>query len=84
MGSAGIGACSCHEGDDALNLAMISGSKFSTQTTSSIVLSRDNEKRMAPRSAVCGTSIARSTWDGSIEPEAQAEPSEAAMPARFR
>ena len=79
-----ICARSCHEGDDALNLATISGSKFSTQTTSSIVLSRDSENLMAPRSAVIGTFIARSTCDGSIEPEAQAEPREAAMPARFK
>jgi hypothetical protein len=75
---------SCHEGDDALSLAMISGSKFNTQTTSSIVLSRDKEKRMAPRKAVIGTFIARSTCDGSMEPEAQADPSEAAMPDRLR
>lgn len=77
-------ARSCHEGDDALSLAMISGSKFNTQTTSSIVLSRDKEKRMAPRKAVIGTFIARSTCDGSMEPEAQADPSEAAMPDRLR
>ena len=51
---------------------------------SSIVLSRDSENRMAPRSAVIGIFIARSTWEGSIEPEAQAEPREAAMPALFR
>ena len=63
---------------------MISGSRFNTQTTSSIVVSRDSENLMVPRSAVIGTFIARRTWDGSIEPEAQAEPSEAAMPARFR
>ncbi len=83
-GFAVTGECSCHEGDDALSLAMISGSRFSTQTTSSIVLSRDSEKRMAPRSDVGGTFIARSTCDGSIEPEAQAEPRDAAMPARFK
>jgi hypothetical protein len=75
---------SCHEGDNTLNLATMSGSRFSTQTTSSIVLSRDSENLIAPRSAVAGTFMARSTCDGSIEPDAQADPNEAAMPARFK
>jgi hypothetical protein len=83
-GFAVVCARSCHEGDNALNLATISGSKFKTLTTSSIVLSRDSENLMAPRSAAGGTFIARSTCDGSIEPDAQAEPKEAAMPARFK
>ena len=81
---AATGARACHEGDDALRRAIISGSTFNTVTTSSIPVSRDSEKRMAPRSAAGGTSIARRTCEGSIEPDAQAEPSEAAMPARFK
>ena len=78
------GLCWCHDGDNVLSPAMISGNTCRTRSTSSTVLSRDNENLMAPRSAVAGTFIARSTCDGSIEPAAQAEPSDAAMPARLR
>ncbi len=55
-----------------------------TRSTSAVVFSRESEKRTAPCAEVNGTFMARSTCEGSIEPDAQAEPDEAAIPCWFR
>src|SRR5882757_4823774 len=62
-GAAVVGTCACGKGASALSLATMSGNRLRTHTTSSMVLSRDSEKRIAPRSADSGTFIARSTCD---------------------
>src|SRR5208283_5697575 len=64
--------------------ATIDGRRSSTRATSSMRLSRANEKRMAPCTDRYGTAIARNTCEGSIDPEPQAEPDDAAMPKWLR
>src|SRR5208283_1740420 len=74
---------SCQIGDIALSFAMIPGTISRTRSASSSVVSRESERRITPCKAVGGTSIARRTWDGSVEPDVQADPDEAAIPSLF-
>ena len=63
---------------------MIWGILLIVKSTSSCVLYRLRLKRIDPCAAVKGTPMARITCDGSSEPEVQADPDEAAMPASLR
>ena len=58
---------------------MIPGIFARTESTSASVLYGLNEKRIDPWAAVKGTPMARRTWEGSSDPEVQAEPEEAQM-----
>ena len=49
-------------------------------TAGGAVVGDGTQKLEAP---VAGTFIATRTWDGSVEPDAQADPSDAAIPIRF-
>ena len=53
------------------------------KSISSGVLYLDRLKRIDPWAAVKGTPMARSTCEGSREPEVQAEPDEAQIPYSF-
>src|SRR5439155_7172446 len=56
------------------------GRTSSTASTSSSVVARPSDSRREPWASSGRTPIAISTWDGSNEPEVQADPLEAASP----
>src|SRR5690606_12920109 len=66
------------------SLATLSATASTTAATSSIVVYLPTVTRKAPSVSSLGKPTARSTWAGSSEPEVQAEPAEAAMPAKSR
>src|SRR5687767_1998975 len=55
-----------------------------TASISARVVYRERLKRTEENACSMGRPRARSTWDGSIDPDAQADPVEQAMPARSR
>jgi len=72
--------CSFQKGDISRSRSIIGGSFSTIKSISSSVLYTLRLNRIEPCAAVNGTPIARSTWDGSSEPDVQAEPEEAQMP----
>ena len=68
------------KGDIARNVKIILGVSSMTNSISSSVLYRERENRIEPWTAVNGTPIALKTWDGSRDPDVQADPDDAQMP----
>src|SRR3990170_6521782 len=71
-----------HVGERERSRDTIPGRTSSTYSISSRVLSLPTVRRRLPRASSSGTPIAVSTWEGSREPEVQAEPLDADTPCR--
>src|SRR5690606_37230602 len=66
------------------SLSTSGGTTSRTRSTSSRVLLAPSENRMALSASSRDCPMARSTWEGSMEPEAQAEPVDASIPRMSR
>ena len=62
------------------SLSIICLIQSTTKSMSSMVVSADSVRRREPCAISCGRPIASSTWDGSREPDVQADPLEAQIP----
>ena len=70
-------------GERSRSSLIMGGTVFITSLISCSVVYLLSENLMEPWIAVNGIPIALRTWDGSSEPEEQAEPEEAQMPCSF-
>ena len=71
---------SSYRGDMLLRYGTISFSLSTVKSMSSLVVSSLKVSLREPWATSWGTPIARSTWDGSREPDVQADPLDAQMP----
>ncbi len=63
---------------------MIPGNTSITFSTSSSVLKSLKDRRKDPWANSWGSPIPKSTWDGSKDPDVQAEPDEPQMPSKSK